>query len=517
MSRLRLLCLVAPLTCACSLINAPAEIDPGTGGTGGAGATGGAGGTGGMTTTTDTTPPDVCGDGKRASAEQCDDGGVEPGDGCDASCMVEAGYNCEGDVGATSTCTLLCGNGTVDGGEECDDSGATDMDPPAGNQDYCSETCTFQEFDIESGADNSGVVHQNPVIGYRRDADVPSFLALWSAQNADKLLSREYKFDGAFKKALFTDMATSPTPDEVGHLVCTAATNRSLVIWRDAGQAKVFTRKIESDGTLFSATEIVYPTTPEALPSCGTSASDTFVVATMAKSSGPLYDVWVQSYASSALAMGTPVDVGDATAPNATATWGTGAGFLVAWVADPASNGNISAQLLKESGEPDAGFIFQLSDVADIAPREPAGARIGMMGQFAFAYTREIPAGGQREVVLRIFQSPGSGSAPIVVATGNTDQREPTIAVNPTNGKLVVAWTALANGGENIFYRVFNSMGMPLTEELVANQVLTGKQTRPSIAVDPPTGDTAIVWDNFVPNSVKPHKSSARILKGLLQ
>ena len=36
----------------------------------------------------------VCGDGKRSSAELCDDNNTEPLDGCDALCQIEVGWAC---------------------------------------------------------------------------------------------------------------------------------------------------------------------------------------------------------------------------------------------------------------------------------------------------------------------------------------------------------------------------------------------------------------------------------------
>lgn len=48
----------------------------------------------------------VCGDGSRNSAsEQCDDGNLSSGDGCSATCQLEAGWSCfAGQFGATQTC-----------------------------------------------------------------------------------------------------------------------------------------------------------------------------------------------------------------------------------------------------------------------------------------------------------------------------------------------------------------------------------------------------------------------------
>lgn len=39
-------------------------------------------------------PPSACGDGVISTAEACDDGNGAPGDGCDPSCTVEAGFSC---------------------------------------------------------------------------------------------------------------------------------------------------------------------------------------------------------------------------------------------------------------------------------------------------------------------------------------------------------------------------------------------------------------------------------------
>eukprot|EP01090_Pellita_catalonica_P020409 TRINITY_DN728_c0_g1_i3.p1 TRINITY_DN728_c0_g1~~TRINITY_DN728_c0_g1_i3.p1 ORF type:complete len:396 (-),score=71.64 TRINITY_DN728_c0_g1_i3:80-1267(-) len=59
----------------------------------------------------------ICGDGIVGPDEQCDDGGIIPGDGCSASCQNEE-----------------CGNGIVDPKEECDDGNDN-------NHDQCTNTC----------------------------------------------------------------------------------------------------------------------------------------------------------------------------------------------------------------------------------------------------------------------------------------------------------------------------------------------------------------------------------------
>ncbi len=62
----------------------------------------------------------VCGDRRRAGAEQCDDGNRTPGDGCDANCMLEVG----------------CGNTVVESPEQCDEGGPTVT---------CTDTCMLRQ------------------------------------------------------------------------------------------------------------------------------------------------------------------------------------------------------------------------------------------------------------------------------------------------------------------------------------------------------------------------------------
>ncbi|MFH2006136.1 MAG: DUF4215 domain-containing protein [bacterium] len=61
--------------------------------------------------------PLVCGDGIVSAGEACDDGNTTTGDGCNALCQVESGWECSG---SPSSCSRLCGNALLDPGEVCD-------------------------------------------------------------------------------------------------------------------------------------------------------------------------------------------------------------------------------------------------------------------------------------------------------------------------------------------------------------------------------------------------------------
>ncbi|MEM9454133.1 MAG: DUF4215 domain-containing protein [Myxococcota bacterium] len=77
----------------------------------------------------------MCGDGiwfddsvdgvNLASAEECDDGNMIDGDGCDANCNIEDGCDCDGDVGSMTTC--MCGTeDSSSGSDSGSSSGSSD-------------------------------------------------------------------------------------------------------------------------------------------------------------------------------------------------------------------------------------------------------------------------------------------------------------------------------------------------------------------------------------------------------
>jgi len=113
--------------------------------------------------------PATCGDGFVTGTEECDDGNMEDGDGCQSSCFpgciageadgcpstecsvgscdlgrclsepVADGTTCTDGVCRGGVCTdPLCGNGSVDGEEACDDGNRIDGD---GCDNDCSPSC----------------------------------------------------------------------------------------------------------------------------------------------------------------------------------------------------------------------------------------------------------------------------------------------------------------------------------------------------------------------------------------
>ena len=83
-------------------------------------------------------PPEACGDGivNQGGLEECDDGNVLPGDGCNGQCKIEPNWTCP----KPGPCIrkVICGDGTIGPGEVCDDGNTRDGDG-------CNATCTVQD------------------------------------------------------------------------------------------------------------------------------------------------------------------------------------------------------------------------------------------------------------------------------------------------------------------------------------------------------------------------------------
>ncbi|CAI2380290.1 unnamed protein product [Moneuplotes crassus] len=99
----------------------------------------------------------VCGDGKRAGTEECDDSNKRSGDGCSGSCTVESSWYCTGGTTSSAdsctfcypgyypsptsnptTCASQCGDKMQVGSEKCDDGNAS-------NSDGCKSDCSGVE------------------------------------------------------------------------------------------------------------------------------------------------------------------------------------------------------------------------------------------------------------------------------------------------------------------------------------------------------------------------------------
>ena len=78
-----------------------------------------------------------CGNGRQDPLEECDDGNMQSGDGCSATCRVETDWACP-KFGEPCVSTVVCGDGRISGKEACDDRNTVDGDG-------CSADCSTVE------------------------------------------------------------------------------------------------------------------------------------------------------------------------------------------------------------------------------------------------------------------------------------------------------------------------------------------------------------------------------------
>ena len=82
-------------------------------------------------------PEPACGDGLlNVDGEECDDGNGDSGDGCTATCMLEADSACP-TPGEPCVSTVKCGDGKLTGSETCDDGNLV-------SADGCSDKCALE-------------------------------------------------------------------------------------------------------------------------------------------------------------------------------------------------------------------------------------------------------------------------------------------------------------------------------------------------------------------------------------
>lgn len=117
------------------LAGAGMRADAGAAGTDGTAGTAGTAGTDGD-----------CGNGALDGTEKCDDGNPAPGDGCNSSCRIESGWDC--DQGEPTHCTAICGDGLLVGAEA--EAGGCDDDNDSSG-DGCSSACKAEPGYVCSG------------------------------------------------------------------------------------------------------------------------------------------------------------------------------------------------------------------------------------------------------------------------------------------------------------------------------------------------------------------------------
>lgn len=118
----------------------------------------------------------ICGNNRVQLGETCDDGNINDGDGCSATCTTETGWTCDS---THQTCQPICGDGLSRGQEGCDDGNQEIHDNcPSGSEGTCKPACCGDSiiWNKESGTENCDDGNTNNGDGCNDDCLIES---LW--------------------------------------------------------------------------------------------------------------------------------------------------------------------------------------------------------------------------------------------------------------------------------------------------------------------------------------------------
>ena len=170
--------------------------------------------------------------------------------------------------------------------------------------------------------------------------------------------------------------------------------------------------------------------------------------------------------------------------------------FIVVWQSDQdGSSDGISGQRFTEDGVMQGGE-FAVNAFTTSTQSSPAAA-IDDLGNFVVVWESFSQDGSGFGIVGRRFATNGTPlSGDFVVNTTTTgNQTDPSIAMT-AGGAFVIAWQAPDDGDqEGIVARRYDAAGNPISSEIPINTSTTGRQIRPSVAIDD-TGAFVVSWES---------------------
>jgi len=216
-------------------------------------------------------------------------------------------------------------------------------------------------------------------------------------------------------------------------------------------------------------------------------------------------DGWQQTYPTAAPEAEFRVNTTTAGQQWHSATASDAAGnFAVAWQSDRGSNtdpnvhdSDVYLRLYDLHGTP-LGPEFRVNTYSASDQTQPVVA-MDADGDFVVAWRSESYPGEQGGIYARRYVAGGQPLGPEFRVGTNVsgNQTQPSVAMGP-GGNFVVAWTGSrldTNGSmdTDVFARVFDADGRPVSDQLPVNNLTAGPQDQPSVAVAP-EGNFVIAW-----------------------
>jgi cysteine-rich repeat protein len=474
-----ILVVAAPTVAACSILNAPDEVESGVGtgggsssstgdpqgGSGGSGAsgssTGGSGGTGGA-------PPAECQNGVLEAGEDCDDGNDETGDACSPQCAIT-----QFDV---------------------------EVDPTLGN-----------EWPGVGTIGNGGFY-----VAWR-----------WRGVPVYEIRGRAFSKTGKRLQANALKLSNgNPGQSRVG----TNPDGRSIVAFQNFDSTLVAYHVVEPDGVPAPGGEkTINLSTADSLISVGANDDGRFALTWYQYNSGlAITECMVRTFdaSGSLFDTGPTKSLGTVAGGGYPGVWGLKDTFVVSF---DTPGGNLGSWMIDGLGiSQDPPGIFETGNGGDVQPNlNPQGVWVGPDNQYiaVFEQHRTINGAGKQRILKAPFDAPGD-AADLSTLVSSEHRRELNSRVaRHQSGRFIVVWVdedpldTLPENGARIMARIFQPNGNPAGQEVQVSEDSKGFQTWPGVAVNA-DGDAMIVWDSNggddpVPTG-EPFKISGKIYPRLL-
>lgn len=190
------------------------------------------------------------------------------------------------------------------------------------------------------------------------------------------------------------------------------------------------------------------------------------------------------------------VTTGDQRAPAVSAA--ADGRFFVSFTSDDV-DGSETAVLLRRltSGGVISGNALQVN-VTDDGFQAAARVASEPDGDSVVVWQQQLGETSDTDVYLRRFAADGTPTTTelLVHAASSSNQGAPAVAVDPTDGDIVVVWESASGSDVNVRLRLFSAAGAPLGSETQVNVTSTDLQLSPRV-VALPNGQFVVVWQSL--------------------
>jgi len=151
-------------------------------------------------------------------------------------------------------------------------------------------------------------------------------------------------------------------------------------------------------------------------------------------------------------------------------------GYLIAWRSDP------GVDIYKQKFDAEGNKVGGELQVNETTAGNQTNPSVASLSNGSSVVTWQSTQLGSSDTFLKVYNKNGDviKNESIVNDVTVGDQVNPAVS-GLSNGNFVVTWTSNQDGDDNIYYRIYDSAGNPISSSKMANQYATGTQNMPSV------------------------------------